>query len=51
LSAIFAVLFMAGVLGWWATEVLYAEQVIYSYDSQVKSAAKPAPADIPTAEK
>jgi hypothetical protein len=51
LSAIFAVLFVAGVLGWWATEVLYAEQVIYSYDSQVKSAAKPPTADVNTGQK
>jgi hypothetical protein len=36
LSAIFAVLFVAGVLGWWATEVFYTQQVIYSYDSQLK---------------
>lgn len=28
------VLSVASVLGWWSTEVLYAEQVIYSYDSQ-----------------
>jgi ABC-type nickel/cobalt efflux system permease component RcnA len=28
------VLTVAAVLGWWSTEVLYAEQVIYSYDSQ-----------------
>jgi hypothetical protein len=34
LSFLFAVLFMAGVLGWWATEVLYAEQIVYSYNSQ-----------------
>jgi len=25
----------AVVLGWWSTEVLYAQQVIYSYDSQI----------------
>lgn len=48
LSAIFAVLFVAGVLGWWATEVLYAEQIIYSYDSQVTTDAKPATADVTT---
>ncbi len=35
LSLVFAVLFVAGVLGWWATEQLYAEQVVYSYNSQV----------------
>jgi hypothetical protein len=28
-----AILTAATVLGWWSTEVLYAEQVIYSYDS------------------
>lgn len=44
LSAIFAALFVAGVLGWWATEVLYAEQIIYSYDSQITTDAKPATA-------
>lgn len=36
LSLLFGVLFIAGVLGWWATEVLYGQQVIYSYDSQSK---------------
>ena len=30
-----AVLTTAAVLGWWSTEVLYAQQVIYSYDSQL----------------
>jgi hypothetical protein len=56
LSAIFAVLFVAGILGWWATEVLYTQQVIYSYDSQTPnpqakdsqgkdSRAREAPAD------
>jgi hypothetical protein len=40
LSFLFAVLALAGVLGWWATEVLYAKQVIYSYDSQSNSAQK-----------
>jgi hypothetical protein len=34
LSFVFAFLFAAGVLGWWATEVLYVQQVIYSYNSQ-----------------
>lgn len=30
-----AILSAAAVLGWWSTEVIYAEQVIYSYDSQI----------------
>jgi hypothetical protein len=30
-----ALLATAAVLGWWSTEVLYAEQVVYSYDSQL----------------
>jgi len=34
MSLLFAVLSVAGILGWWSTEVLYGEQVIYSYDSQ-----------------
>ena len=29
-----AILALAAALGWWSTEVLYGEQVIYSYDSQ-----------------
>ena len=29
-----AVLTTAAVLGWWSTELLYAEQVVYSYNSQ-----------------
>jgi hypothetical protein len=29
-----AILSTAAVLGWWSTEVLYAQQVIYAYDSQ-----------------
>jgi hypothetical protein len=33
MSFVFAFLFAAGVLGWWATEVLYVQQVIYSYNS------------------
>jgi hypothetical protein len=37
LSAILAV---AAVLGWWSTEVLYGEQVIYSYDTQGTIAAQ-----------
>jgi hypothetical protein len=40
LSFIFAFLFVAGVLGWWATEVLYVQEVIYSYDSQVTAETK-----------
>lgn len=40
LSLVFAVLFAAGVLGWWATEKLYAEQVVYSYNSQVNAPPK-----------
>ncbi len=43
LSLVFAVLLVAGVLGWWSTEVLYAQQVIYSYGSQSID-AQPAPA-------
>jgi len=43
LSLVFAVLLVAGVLGWWSTEVLYAQQVVYSYGSQ-SSDAQPAPA-------
>ena len=30
-----AILTTAAVLGWWSTEVLYVEQVVYSYDSQI----------------
>jgi hypothetical protein len=33
LVVVSAILTAATVLGWWSTEVLYAEQVIYSYDS------------------
>jgi hypothetical protein len=33
LVVVSAILTAAAVLGWWSTEVLYAEQVIYSYDS------------------
>jgi hypothetical protein len=29
-----AILTAAAILGWWSTEVLYGQQVIYSYDSQ-----------------
>jgi hypothetical protein len=28
------ILSFAAILGWWSTEVLYAEQVVYSFDSQ-----------------
>jgi hypothetical protein len=35
LAALSAVLTTAAFLGWWSTETLYGEQVIYSYDSQV----------------
>lgn len=34
LSLVFAILVVAGILGWWSTEVLYGEQVVYSYASQ-----------------
>jgi len=30
-----AILSIAAILAWWSTEVLYVEQVIYSYDSQL----------------
>ena len=40
LSFVFAFLFVAGVLGWWATQVLYVQQVIYSYDSLPAAAQK-----------
>jgi hypothetical protein len=33
LSLLFAVLTLGGLMGWWATEILYGQQVIYSYDS------------------
>jgi hypothetical protein len=29
-----AILSFAAILGWWSTEVLYAEQVVYSFESQ-----------------
>jgi hypothetical protein len=35
-----AILSSAAILGWWSTEVIYAEQVIYSYDSQSTIAPK-----------
>ena len=34
LGMLSAILTMAAVLGWWSTEVIYGEQVVYSYDSQ-----------------
>jgi hypothetical protein len=34
LTGLSAVLAVASVLGWWATEVMYAQEVIYHYDSQ-----------------
>lgn len=40
LVLIAAILTMAACLGWWSTEVLYSEQVVYSYDSQVLAAQK-----------
>jgi len=30
-----AILSIAAILAWWSTEVMYVEQVIYSYDSQL----------------
>jgi hypothetical protein len=35
-----AFLTATAVLGWWSTELLYGEQVIYSYDSQAMSVAQ-----------
>jgi len=40
LVVISAILTMAACLGWWSTEVLYSEQVVYSYDSQALAAQK-----------
>jgi len=34
LSLLFLVLSVSGLLGWWSTEVLYAQQVIFAYNSQ-----------------
>jgi hypothetical protein len=34
------ILTVAAGLGWWSTEVLYGEQVVYSYDSQEMAAAQ-----------
>jgi hypothetical protein len=39
LTALSAVLAVASVLGWWATEVMYAQEVIYHYDSQWPTSA------------
>jgi hypothetical protein len=39
LVVVSAILSAAAILGWWSTEVLYAEQVIYSYDSLTSSPA------------
>ena len=33
-----AILSTAAILAWWSTEVMYVEQVIYSYDSQLHQA-------------
>jgi hypothetical protein len=38
LVVVAAILTAAAVLGWWSTEVLYSQQVIYSYDSLNSSA-------------
>ncbi len=35
-----AILTLAAFLGWWSSEVIYGEQVIYSYDSQGITAAQ-----------
>lgn len=35
-----AILTAAAILGWWSTELLYGQQVIYSYDSQATSSAQ-----------
>jgi len=37
LVVVSAILTAAAILGWWSTEVLYAEQVVYSYDSPASS--------------
>lgn len=42
LSLLFAVLVVGGVFGWWATEAIYGQGVIYSYDSARTPAATPA---------
>jgi len=44
LAALFLVLMVATGLGWWSTKLLYVQQVIYSYNSQIADtpgAAKP----------
>jgi len=38
LVAVSFILTLAAFLGWWSTEVIYRDQVIYSYDSQFSSA-------------
>jgi len=38
--ALSAILTGAAIFGWWSTEVFYAEQVIYSYNSQGPSAGQ-----------
>jgi|HubBroStandDraft_1064217.scaffolds.fasta_scaffold10431_7 hypothetical protein len=38
LVVVSAILTAAAILGWWSTEVLYAEQVVYSYDSLTSGA-------------
>jgi hypothetical protein len=38
LVALSFILTLAAFLGWWSTEVIYRDQVIYSYDSQFSSA-------------
>ncbi|MGC1448785.1 MAG: hypothetical protein WA830_01990 [Candidatus Sulfotelmatobacter sp.] len=40
LAGLTAILTIAAVLGWWSTEVLYGEQVVYSYASQATAAAQ-----------
>jgi hypothetical protein len=45
LSVISAILTTATILGWWSTEVLYTEQVIYSYDSQISQSKATATAE------
>jgi len=40
LGVFFAILTIAVVLGWWSTEVLYAEQVVYSYSAEGASAGQ-----------
>jgi hypothetical protein len=45
LAFLFFVLMAASGLGWWSTKVLYAQQIIYSYNSQIagkQGAAAPA---------